>query len=107
MWALQEIGQPEAHRALVETLACDPDFMVRAAANSAIQRLGASAVPSMVEAVRSRMDWDLDGMRALLTALGDQSELPDAARRDAGMALMDVLYENFYGRAAAMDSPGA
>ncbi len=95
VWALQEIGHPMAHRALVHTLACDPDFVVRAAANAAVQNLGCKAVPSMVQAVRAPIDWRLEGMRATLTGLGDQADLPNADRRAAGMVLMDVLYENF------------
>ena len=93
--ALQQIDHPTTPRALVRALACDPDFVVRAAANAAVQSLGSSAIPSMVETVREQIDWDLDGMRALLTGFGDHADLPDSARRAAGIALMDVLYENF------------
>ncbi len=93
--ALRQIGHPLAPQVLVHVLACDPDFVVRAAANAAVQRLGSSAVPVIVETIRRQIDWDLDGMRALLTGLGDHGDLSDADRRAAGMVLMDVLYENF------------
>ena len=95
VWALEQIGDPLGFRALTRTLACDPDFVVREAALAAVQSLEAAATSSLIEVVHEQVDWELDGMRHVLTALAGPEELSGSDRRAVGMALTDVLYENF------------
>ncbi|HLJ57580.1 MAG TPA: hypothetical protein VKT77_21265, partial [Chthonomonadaceae bacterium] len=93
--ALEEMDVGTAHHALVYTLACESDCQVRLAANRAIRKLGSAAIGPMAMAIREQINWNVDGMRALLTAFGDRAEPNETERRIAGMALMEVLYENY------------
>jgi hypothetical protein len=92
VWALGQIGYPPGIGALAHTLVCDPDFTVRAAAGAAVGLAESSAVPSLVGVLRSRVDWQLDGMCSLLAGLGRIEGLSEPDRRAVGMALIDVLY---------------
>lgn len=94
VWALGQINSPSTYPTIARTLICDPSAQVRTAAAAAVGALGDSIIPCLVETLRGPDDWELEGMRALVASLGDARHAVDKTRREAGMALTSVLYEN-------------